>query len=226
MHNRDLFCPPRDATQSDARVSAHRNESRVVAPPSPPASVLSFLPFTLSRTILPQIAQIAIGFSLANIALSQADKLATRRAACSNVRLRASLIENVPQVFNVCSNFSLSLSLSSNQLIPKVHAQSPFHSAKDQRWKDTNKYFYDSERQFLITIFNNGLDSELNTVFHEIRRPGIREYGEGGREEKWRNYWTVSRNLVTRSVYLPPVYRPSWNSNHSIGRYPFNMAPK
>lgn len=89
-------------------------------------------------------------------------------------------------------------------MIPKVHAQSHFHSAKDQRWKDTNKYFYDSERQFLITIFNNGLDSELNTVFHEIRRPGIREYGEGGREEKWRNYWTVSRNLVTRSVYLPP----------------------
>lgn len=49
VHNRDLFCPPRDATQSDARVSAHRNESRVVAPPPPPASVL-FPPNTISHS--------------------------------------------------------------------------------------------------------------------------------------------------------------------------------
>lgn len=117
VHNRDLFCPPRDATQSDARVSAHRNESRVVAPPPPPASVL-FPPNTISHSFRslcrapssPKLHKSQSNFSLANIALSQADKLATRRAACSNVRLRASLIENVPQVFNVCSNFSLSLS--------------------------------------------------------------------------------------------------------------------
>lgn len=90
-----------------------------------------------------------------------------------------------------------------------------FHNVKNG-WRDTSKYFFTKhvitrDVRFLI---KDGLECEceLNTrVFREIHRSGIREYGEGGKREKWRNYWTVSRNLVTRS---DP--RPSWNSNHSI----------
>lgn len=81
-------------------------------------------------------------------------------------------------------------------MIPKVHAQSRFHSAKDQRWKDTNKYFYDSERQFLITIFNNGLDSELNTVFYEIHHQGIWGRGERGEVAKLLDSFEKSRYTI------------------------------
>lgn len=112
-------------------------------------------------------------------------------------------------------------------MIPKVHAQSRFHSAKDQRWKDTSEYFYDRERQFLITIFNNGLDSELNTVFHEIHRPGIREYGEGGREREVAKLLdSFEKSRYTIRISPPPYIGHLGIPIIALADIAFSMAPK